>query len=151
MPPRGGVSVGVTILTWRQYTGSKVSAAIFPAQLNFSVYLQICNYLLLSASHTCFLRGSSQSVCLRIAFECHVGVISGILALLQYCVQEVLPCKSLQSCPVHDWQSHKMHSQDDTRVQVKCLRVLQYFLLPDHLTSHGLQEPGKRLNAHSYR
>ena len=95
MPPRGGVTVGVTILTWRQYTG--------------------------------------------------------ILALLQYCVQEVLPCKSLQSCPVHDWQSHKMHSQDDTRVQVKCLRVLQYFLLPDHLTSHGLQEPGKRLNAHSYR
>ena len=45
------------------------------AQLNFSVYLQICNYLLLSASHTCFLRGSSQSVCLRIAFECHFGVI----------------------------------------------------------------------------
>ena len=33
------------------------------------------NSILLSASHICFLRGSSQSVCLRIAFACHFGVI----------------------------------------------------------------------------
>ena len=37
--------------------------------------LQICNYLLLSAFHICLLRCSSRSVCLRIAFECHFGVI----------------------------------------------------------------------------
>ncbi len=49
---------------------------IFQPQLTIFVYLQICNYLSLSASHICFLRGSSRSVCLRIAFEYHFGVIS---------------------------------------------------------------------------
>ncbi len=48
----------------------------FQLSSTFSVYLQICNCLSLSASHICFLRGSSQSVCLRVAFECHFGVIS---------------------------------------------------------------------------
>ncbi len=33
----------------------------FQLSSTFSVYLQICNYLSLSASHICFLRGSSQS------------------------------------------------------------------------------------------
>ena len=48
----------------------------FQLSSTFSVYLQICNYPSLSASHICFLRGSSQSVCLRVAFECHFGVLS---------------------------------------------------------------------------
>ena len=35
-----------------------------------------CHHLLLlSACHFCLLRSSSRSVCLRIAFECHFGVI----------------------------------------------------------------------------
>ena len=38
------------------------------------MYLQIFNYFALSAFHVCFLRSSSQSVCLRIAFECRFGV-----------------------------------------------------------------------------
>ncbi len=33
------------------------------------------NYLSLSASHICLLHSSLQSICLRIAFECHFGVI----------------------------------------------------------------------------
>ncbi len=42
-----------------------------PAQLTAVVYLQICNYLSLSAFHICLLRSSSLSL----TFECHFGVI----------------------------------------------------------------------------
>ncbi len=68
-------------------------------------YLQICNYLSLSASHICPLRSSSRSVCLRIAFECHFGVIlvstdqscksvtADVLSVYLYCARRLV-CES---------------------------------------------------------
>ena len=47
----------------------------FSAQLTGFVYLQTCNYVLLSAPHIDLLRGSLQSVCHGIAFKCHFVVI----------------------------------------------------------------------------
>ena len=57
---------------------STVSAAASSSPAHRLVYLQICNYLLLSAFCICLLH-SSSSVWLRIAFECHFGVISLLL------------------------------------------------------------------------
>jgi len=61
---------------WAASAAAQHSQQHLPAQLTTGVYLQICNYLSLSAFHICLLRSSSRSVCLRIAFECHVDVIS---------------------------------------------------------------------------
>ena len=63
----------------RQRDASAV-AGIESAQ-QFSLSLLQFRERELSASHICLLRGSSQSVCLRIAFECHFGVIRVILSL----------------------------------------------------------------------
>ncbi len=73
-----------------RYTCACVRACVLqPAESSLTVfaYLQICNYLSLSAFHICLLRGSSRSVCLCIAFEGQLGVLCTIVDLEEHDIQ----------------------------------------------------------------
>ncbi len=100
---------------------------------HISVYLQICNYVLLFASHICFLRSSSQSVCLRIAFECHFGVVY-LSANATSCWAK-LPCRTVTVCSKH-------RVRDITAILfASCghnLLIARYRVVPAALLSLGL-------------
>jgi len=73
----------------RQLNTVNAATISSPAQLVCSVYLQICNYLSPSASHSCFLCGSLQSICLWIAFECHFGIVLLLHVTMHACMRAV--------------------------------------------------------------